>query len=59
MSNTPTLRERMARIEVMLENHIHHHDVRDKWMLKILGSLVVGVVLLAIPVFARLLGEVI
>jgi len=59
MSNTPTLRERMARIEVMLENHIHHHDVRDKWMLKIMGSLVVGVVLLAIPVFARWLGGVI
>ncbi len=52
----PTLRERLARLETLMENHIHHHDARDKWMMKILGSLVVGVILLAVPGFWRWLG---
>ena len=47
----PTLRERMARLETLMENHIKHHEIRDRWMMRVLGGLVVGVILLA----ARLL----
>ena len=56
MSNTPTLRERLARLETLMENHIHYHETHDRWMMKVMTSLVVGIILLAIPVFARWLG---
>lgn len=53
----PTLRERMARLETMMENHIHRHKTRDRWMMRMLGRLVVvGIILLAVPVFVRWLG---
>ena len=51
MSERPTLRERMAVLETIMKNHIHHHEVRDKWMLRIVGGLVVGIILLAIRLF--------
>jgi hypothetical protein len=56
MSNTPTLRERLARLEVLMENHIHSHEIRDRWFLRVLGGLVIGVILLAMPGCARLLA---
>lgn len=49
----PTLRERMARLEILMENHIKHHETRDRWLMRVLGGLVVGIVLLAVPVFFR------
>ena len=57
MIERPTLRERMAVIETKIDNHIHHHEVRDRWMLCIVGGLVVGVILLAVPVFWGWLSE--
>ncbi len=45
----PTLRERMAKIEWLIENHIHCHDSRDKWMMRIMTGLVIGVVLISLP----------
>jgi len=45
-----TIKERLARLEILMCNHISHHELHDKWMLGILGSLVVGVILLAIGV---------
>jgi len=53
----PTLRERMAVIETKMNNHIHHHEIRDKWMMGVLSGLVVGIILLAVPVFARWVSE--
>lgn len=58
MSEGGTTKERLARLEVLLSNHIHHHETRDRWMMRILSALVVGVVLLATPGFLRWLGEV-
>lgn len=63
---TPTLRERMARLETLVENqitlmtnHIKHHETRDQWLMRILGTLVVGIVLFALPGCIRLLGGVV
>jgi len=56
MTDKPTLRERMAVLETKMDNHIHHHEVRDKWMMVTLSGLVVGIILLAVPVFARWLS---
>ena len=47
----PSLRERIAVLETLMTNHIHHHEIRDKWMLGVVGGLVVGIILLAVPVF--------
>ena len=63
MTDRPTLRERMAVLEIKMDNmtirqdnHIHHHEIRDKWMMGVLSGLVVGIILLAIPVFWQWLG---
>lgn len=58
MTDGPTLRERIARLETLMENHIKHHEVRDAWFLRILGGLVVGVILVALPGCVRLLAGV-
>jgi len=43
-----TLRERIAVLETLMTNHIHHHEIRDRWMMGILSGLVIGIVLLII-----------
>ena len=48
----PTTKERLTRIETLLENHLHTHDRRDKWMMGILSGLVIGIVLLALRLWA-------
>jgi len=58
MTGGPTLRERIARLETLMENHIKHHEVRDAWFLRILGALVVGIILTALPGCFRLLAGV-
>lgn len=45
----PTLGERMAVLEVLMTNHIKHHEVRDQWLMRILGALVIGIILFALP----------
>jgi len=50
------LGERMARIETLVEGLIEHNKVRDRWTLRIIGGLVVGVVLIGLPGCVRLLG---
>lgn len=59
MSGGPTLRERIAVLETLMRNHIHSHDVRNKWLLGILGGLVVGFVLHGLPGFLSWLGGVV
>lgn len=54
MSNGPTLRERMARIEMLLEGHIAQHEKRDRWVLRLL----VGIFLLALPGCIKLLSGI-
>lgn len=56
---TPTLRERMARIETLVEGLIDHNKIRDRWTLRLLGTLVAGVILLALPGCIRLLSGVV
>lgn len=54
----PTLRERLARLEVLMENHIKSHEARDRWMMRLLGSLIAGVILLALPGCIKLLAGI-
>ena len=55
----PTIRERLARLETLIENHIHHHELKDKWMIRIVGGLVSGIVMLILPGFLSWLSSVI
>jgi len=48
----PTMRERLARLEVLVEGLIYH----QRWTMGILSALVVGVFLFALPGCIRLLG---
>lgn len=54
-----TIKERLARLETMMENHISHHETRDKWMMRILGTLVSGMVLMVLPGFIKWLAGVV
>lgn len=51
----PTLRERIARLETLVSDLIAHQKSRDAWMMRILGGLVTGVVLFALPGCVELL----
>jgi hypothetical protein len=53
-----TIKERLARLETMMGNHIAHHEIRDKWMMRILGTLVSSMVLMVVPGFVRWLAGV-
>jgi len=54
-----TIKERLTRLETLMENHVYHHEIRDKWMMRILGSLVVGLILMVTPGFVKWLVGVI
>ncbi|KKN59388.1 hypothetical protein LCGC14_0542230 [marine sediment metagenome] len=53
-----TLGERMARIETLVEGLVKHNETRDKWMMRILSGLVIGVILLTLPGCVRLLSGI-
>lgn len=53
-----TIRERLARLEVLMYNHIAHHEARDKWMMRVLGTLVAGLILMVVPTFVKWLAGV-
>lgn len=36
-----TLRERMARLETLMCNHLAHHEKIERWMLRI-GAIIIG-----------------
>jgi tartrate dehydratase beta subunit/fumarate hydratase class I family protein len=66
MSNGPTLRERMARIETLMENqitlfqdHIAQDRAKNARISRLLGALAVGVFLFALPGCAKLLAAAI
>jgi len=54
-----TIKERLARLETMMCNHIAHHETRDKWMLRILGTLISGMVLMVLPGFIKWLAGIV
>ncbi len=53
-----TVKERLTRMEVMLCNHLTTHDKRDKWTMRILCGLVVGILLLGVPGAVKLFAAV-
>jgi len=54
-----SIKERLARLETIMENHIAHHENRDKWMMRILGTLVSGMVLMVLPDFVKWLAVIV
>lgn len=58
MSNGQTIKERLTRIETLLENHIAHDEQRHKWTLRIFGGFITGFVLMVTPGFIQWLGGV-
>lgn len=44
-----TVKERLARIEILLCNHLKHHETHNKWMMGLLSGALVGMFLLALP----------
>ena len=65
MSDNPTLRERIARLEVLVHaqtelfnRHIEHDRWRSRWLLRLLGSLAIGVILLGLPGCIKLFAGV-
>lgn len=42
-----TVKERLARIEILLCNHLAHHSKIEKWMLAI-GAVVVGKIIIQV-----------
>jgi hypothetical protein len=48
-----TIKERLTRIETLMENHLQHHENKDKWMLRIFGTLVTSMVLMVLPGFIK------
>jgi hypothetical protein len=59
MSGGPNRFKRIAVLETLMKNHIHTHDVRDKWLLGIISGLVVGFILHGLPGFLHWLGGVV
>ena len=66
MSDNPTLRERIARLEVLVHaqtelfnRHIEHDKTKTRMLFRWLGTLVIGVILLALPGCVKLLAGVI
>lgn len=65
-SKQPTLRDRMTRIETLMENQIalfHDHIIEDQAksvrISRLFDALVVGVFLFALPGCVKLLGSVV
>lgn len=44
-----TIRERLARIEILLCNHLAHHSKIEKWMLMIGGLIIAGLAIQILP----------
>jgi len=53
-----TIKERLARLEVMMCNHLDHHDKRDKWMMRILATLTGGFLLMILPGFIKWVASI-
>jgi hypothetical protein len=48
-----TIRERLARLEVLLCDHIKQHDRLTRWLLTISAGCVIGFVMSVLPSFLR------
>jgi len=48
-----TIRERLARLEVLLCDHIKQHDHLTRWLLTISAGCVVGIILSVLPGFLQ------
>lgn len=53
-----TLRERMARLETIMCNHLQHHEKHEKWLIRIGAVIIGGICLQVIPEVVRWLAKV-
>ena len=48
-----TIKERLARLETMMCNHIAHHEASDRTKTRIMSGLAIGIILAVTPGFIR------
>lgn len=53
-----TIKERLARLETIMCNHIAHHEAGDQAKTRIISGLVIGLILAILPGFIKWMGEV-
>lgn len=53
-----TIKERLTRLETLMNNHLEHHEKHDKWMLRIACGVAVGIILHAFPGFIKFFATV-
>jgi hypothetical protein len=56
---TGTVKERLTRIEVILNNHLEHHRFITRWLLGVSIASTSGMVLLIVPGFVKWLAGVV
>jgi hypothetical protein len=44
-----TIKERLARLETLMCNHLAHHEKYSMWMIRVLASLTVAFILWVLP----------
>lgn len=53
-----TIKERLARLEVLLCNHLKHHEKVERWMLRIGAVIIGGLMLQILPDLIKWLASV-
>lgn len=48
-----TIKERLARLETIMCNHIAHHEASDQIKTRIISGLVIGLILAVLPGFVK------
>lgn len=54
-----TIKERLARLETIMCNHITHHEAGDRARTRIISGLVVGLILAVLPGFIKWMAGII
>lgn len=53
-----TIKERLARLETLMCDHITHHETNDRNKMRVISGLVVGLILAVSPGFIEWVAEV-
>ena len=53
-----TIKERLARLETLMCNHIAHHEANDRNKMRIISGLVVGLLMAVAPGFIKWMAGV-
>ena len=48
-----TIKERLARLEILMGNHITHHEAVDRTKTRIISGLAIGLIMAVAPEFIK------